>query len=376
MKEPLIDYPWKDTLDKILQNKLLDDDKDLLPFLFDVVMSLAYIDSTNNLGNSLEFCTSGSSDYNAHLGFINLCAKCHAHKIWRYQKAAKPSSGALGKLSSELVLKFISSKFKEFNTVQVVGGTNYADAIIHCKSGELIYAEVKSAPLITFPLLVKTAFSDIEEHEKLEITHSQLQECDSALYINEHISIPLGKVHSHLWPFYGLLEFIENIDNKKLIYAGFDHWIKAKNLYKSKDKSDPLFFLVNACGAPPQIAKTEFNWPKKEVISDSKTSAGLDRTDDIKKGIYQTLKIGSNHRHQSHVKTAIISNLPAYRHEKEYIEDIIPLLWGDEAHLVADPQIGEYISKKDLRYVFDYIITLDYSTLRNFEIDSASKPSS
>lgn len=51
MKEPLVDYPWKDTLDKILSSKILED-KDLLPFLFDVVMSLAYIDSTNNLGNN------------------------------------------------------------------------------------------------------------------------------------------------------------------------------------------------------------------------------------------------------------------------------------------------------------------------------------
>ena len=151
MKEPLVDYPWKDTLDKILSSKILED-KDLLPFLFDVVMSLAYIDSTNNLGNNLEVCNTGKTHYNAHLGFINLCAKCYSHKIWRYQKAAKPSSGALGKLSSELILKFISSRFSEFDRVQVIGGTNYADAIIHCKSGELIYAEVKSAPLITFPL--------------------------------------------------------------------------------------------------------------------------------------------------------------------------------------------------------------------------------
>lgn len=367
MKEPLVDYPWKDTLDKILSSKILED-KDLLPFLFDVVMSLAYIDSTSNLGNNLEVCNTGKTHYNAHLGFINLCAKCYSHKVWRYQKAAKPSSGALGKLSSELILKFISSRFSEFDRVQVIGGTNYADAIIHCKSGELIYAEVKSAPLITFPLLVKTPNLDIEEHEKLDITHSQLQECDSALYINENIIIPLGKIHSHFWPFHGLLEFIENIDNKKLIYAGFEYWKQAKNLYKSKDKSNPIYYLVNACGAPPQIAKTDFGWPKKEVISDSKTSAGLDRTDDIKKGIYQTLKIGSNHRRESNIRTAIISNLPAYRHEKEYIEDIIPLLWGDETDILSNSEVGEYIPKDKLRYVFDYIITLDYSTLRNLEI--------
>ncbi len=55
-----------------------------------------------------------------------------------------------------------------------------------------------------------------------------------------------------------------------------------------------MYYLANASGSPPKIAKDRDGWPKKESISDSKTSAGMDRTDDIKKGIYQSLKIGTN----------------------------------------------------------------------------------
>lgn len=46
----------------------------------------------------------------------------------------------------------------------------------------------------------------------------------------------------------------------------------------------------------------------------------MDRTDDIKKGIYQVIKMGTLFKDQPNIKTAIISNLPAYRHREEYVQ--------------------------------------------------------
>lgn len=99
------------------------------------------------------------------------------------------------------------------------------------------------------------------------------------------------------------------------------------------------------------------------MISDSKTSAGLDRTDDIKKAIYQTLKIGITHKTEINYKTAIISNLPAYRHHEDYIEPFMTMLWGLESDLKQLNQ-QQVIIKQDLRYIFDYIITLENPLLR------------
>ena len=65
--------------------------------------------------------------------------------------------------------------------------------------------------------------------------------------------------------------------------------------------------MTNASGNPPVEAKEKFDWPNKQTISDGKTSAGIDRTDDIKKGIYQTMKIGSKYFKNTNVKTALIS---------------------------------------------------------------------
>ena len=93
----------------------------------------------------------------------------------------------------------------------------------------------------------------------------------------------------------------------------------------------------------------------------------MDRTDDIKKGIYQTLKIGVTHKDQKQYKSALVSNLPAYRHGYDYIDPFMSLLWGMESDI---QKIGDVaaIAKDDLRYVFDYIITLEAPLLRELKI--------
>ena len=131
----------------------------------------------------------------------------------------------------------------------------------------------------------------------------------------------------------------------------------------SRDKTNPMYYLVNSSGAPPKIAKDRDAWPRKESISDSKTSAGMDRTDDIKKGIYQVLKLGAHVKENKDIKTAVISNLPALRHGEEYVDPFVHMLWGLEGDI--EKRDGEeWINRARLRWVFDYIITLEKSILR------------
>ncbi len=51
----------------------------------------------------------------------------------------------------------------------------------------------------------------------------------------------------------------------------------------------------------------------------------MDRTDDIKKAIYQSFKISTNLKDDPSIKTAIVSNLPAYRHGREYVDPFIDI---------------------------------------------------
>lgn len=364
-REPLSEYPWSGEVDKLL-NWLLDKDDHVKAFCFDVVMSAAYIDATSGIEKSIEECDSIGHDFNAHLGFINLCSPCYTSKnIWSYQKAVKPQSGALGKLSSEVILRFIEKLYLQLTEVIAVGGTETADAVLKHKDGSVILAEVKSAPLLTYPFVFNVPDSSLNgPHEKIIITSSQLRASKSGMYFHGVGLINLGHVGDELWPFKPLIDFIIDEENSIFIEDCTNEWASTRDAYSKKTRENKMFYLANACGGPPKIAKDRDGWPKKESISDSKTSAGMDRTDDIKKGIYQSIKIGTKLKNDPKLKTAIISNLPAYRHGKEYVAPFTNMLWGVEDDL-SELEGKKVLTEQNLRRVFDFIITLEEPILRD-----------
>ena len=255
-------------------------------------MSAAYIDATSGVEKSIEQCDGIQKKYNSHVGFINLCSPCYIKKsTWSYQKAVKPQSGAIGKLSSEIILRFIEKLYPQLTEVLAIGGVEFADAILKHENGMIILAEVKAAPLLTYPFLFDIPTTCLKgNHENVLITNSQLRACDSAIYLHNVGTIDLGKVGDAMWPFRPLVNFIMDAKNSKFIDECTSDWLSAKVAYCTKDRQNKMYYLANASGHPPIIAKERDGWPQKESISDGKTSAGMDRTDDIKKGIYQSLK--------------------------------------------------------------------------------------
>lgn len=298
-----------------------------------------------------------------------MCSPCYSSaEKWSYQKAVKPQSGALGKLSSEVILRFIEKLYPELDEVIAIGGTEAADAVLKHSNGMTIVAEVKSAPLLTYPFVFELNNNCLNgEHEKVTITTSQLKECNSAIYLHNKDLIELGKVGDSLWPFKPLVNFIINPSNFSTINSCINQWLDARDAYSRKDRANRMYYLANASGSPPKIAKDRDNWPKKESISDSKTSAGMDRTDDIKKAIYQSLKIGTHVKSDPNIKTAIISNLPAYRHGDEYVAPFINMYWGLDTDLI-EFEDTKAIKLNDLRRIFDFIITLEEPIVRNIDL--------
>lgn len=366
-KIPLIDYPWHEEVDRLAEwakNK----DNHVKAFCFDLIMSLAYVDATSGLEKYIEACPNTPQGYNSHIGFINLCSPCYEKgNNWVFQKAAKPQSGALGKLSSEVILRLIKNLYPQFETVLAIGGTESADAMIEHNNGNIILAEVKSAPLLTYPMIFNVGQS-LEAHESVNITSSQLRECDSALYLHNQQIIPLGKIKQDLWPFKPAIDFITDDNNVEFVSSAIQTWLEARNAYQKKDRKNKYYYLANASGHPPAVAKTRDKWPLKESVSDGKTSAGMDRTDDIKKGIYQVLKIGTHYKNRKDIKTALISNLPAYRHGEDYVSPFVDMLWGYDENFIE--KSGEFfMAKNNLRRVFDYIITLENPVLRELKDD-------
>ena len=146
-----------------------------------------------------------------------------------------------------------------------------------------------------------------------------------------------------------------------------DFWYTAYNAYIDRSKDISLYWLTNACGNPIPMP---VDWPQRagtgyESVSDSKTSAGMDRTDDIKKGIYQVLKIGAEYKTtHANIKTAIISNLPALRHYDEYLLPIKDIVWtiSDEPFVSSWKDLP---SNTPVYNLFDGIISLTKSDIRD-----------
>ncbi|NER23520.1 MAG: hypothetical protein F6J96_23020 [Symploca sp. SIO1C2] len=366
-KIPLVEYPWHEHIDRLADWAVLHHSEYSRAFCYDLAMFLAFIDATSGLERYLEICPNCPESFNAHVGFINMCSPCYeyAHK-WVYQKAAKPQSGALGKLSSEIILRFISRIFPKFESILSIGGTETADAIIEYENGTIIFAEVKAAPLLTYPVIfdVSSFIENADNHEKVNLTSSQLRECNSALYLHNQQIIPLGHVKSQDWPFKEAIDFILEKNNSTIVDGMIDTWFSAMESYKHKDRNKKIYYLANASGNPPLIAKQRDNWPDKKSISDSKTSAGMDRTDDIKKGIYQAIKIGTKYIDNKNVRTALISNLPAFRHRQEYVDPFLDMIWGYDKDTIKINS-EKYIKRNKLKWVFDYIITLSEPVLRD-----------
>lgn len=367
-REPLEDYSWSAEVDRLL-SWLQAKDPSTRAFCFDLVMSAAYLDATSGVEASLEQCENVPSIYNTHLGFINLCSPCYVlEETWVNQKAVKPQSGALGKLSSEVILKFVEKLYPKLTKVVAVGGTEVADAVLYHENGDCILAEVKSAPLMTYPFFFQVPETSLRgHHQKVVLTSSQLKTCRSAISLHDEGFIDLGQPKDDNWPFSGLVSYLTNPQNEATICKSVEHWKLGKEAYTNKERSEKVFYLVNASGRPPAIARDRDDWPQKASISDGKTSAGMDRTDDIKKGIYQTLKIGKSYAHYTNVKTALVSNLPAYRHGDEYVAPFVGLLWGEDSDIATIEGL-ECIPVTKLKRIFDLILTLEEPILREVDL--------
>ena len=148
----------------------------------------------------------------------------------------------------------------------------------------------------------------------------------------------------------------------------YKYWEKAFVAYSNKDKNISLFWLTNGCGQPDE--RRPMDWPNRrgkgfESVSDGKTSVGMDRTDDIKKAIYQVLKLGSKYKpNDSNIKTAVISNIHAVRHYDEYLFTVRDVIWTlNSSHSII--KAGQLDPETPIYNLFDGILSFTKSDIRD-----------
>ncbi len=348
-----------------------------LAAVFDLLVSGIYYESVSNRGWT--YC-----DGNQHLMFYpytNVCPRCIAKGKFVFSRANKPVSAKIGQATTDLLCAFYQTLFDRIPSkhMDVVRGKEPIDLIVHdTDKDKYLLAEVKAAPLLTLPLAVRC--DRITENVNGEIKESAAHSpIDNPLLCDTEISLYIpayGRKKERLFPLPvekgGKAKFLASVvqllrENKTFYKEYVSFWKTALHAYTQKDRALSLYWLTNACGTPNPVPQ---GWPRRsgygfEAVSDAKTSAGMDRTDDIKKAIYQVLKVGVEFRSKyADVRTAIVSNLPAIRHFDEYLLPLKDIVWA-VSHKQHLKRIADLPADTPVYNLFDGIISLTCSEVRD-----------
>jgi len=364
----------------------------LLASAFDLVVSADYYSSVGHKG--WYYCPSPKPSLYYH--FTNCCPRHALNNIFYFHPSSKPESGSIGSSTSRLLRNFFNELLKKRGRKEeVLKGAEPVDVVIvNEEIHHILFGEIKASPLVTLPLrmeaekLTDSAGNEISDHDG-NLTISEVFDRQLSLFVPKFINgkwqdgqYAFGKKKNSAdkcWGYRSMITILDEGDAFMTDYYRF--WNEALAKYHPK-LTESLYWLTNGCGAPnPRPA----SWPKSkggegggfESVSDSKTSVGMDRTDDIKKGIYQVLKLGSEGKPVSSkwsFKVGIISNLHAARHFEEYLESLKDLIWTNDTTGKAQ-KARDLEPDHPLYSLFDGIIALTECHFRDewlkkvFELD-------
>lgn len=366
----------------------------LLAAAFDLMVAAEYYRAVGHLG--WVYCPFPDSEPAVYYPYTSICPRCVLDGRFHFHQANKPPSGNIGATTSRLLAMFLQALFDwHGRKVEIFKGSEPVDSIFIEKTANpavYLFAEVKSAPLITLPLATATERLTIEEDQAAVSLRAHEKVNAASLYkptTSIFVPIPSGQTPSGWtskifpignkqnendsgWAYRGLASLLQSDPSFFPAYSQF--WLATFDAYATSDKVKPIFWFTNACGQPSPRPN---DWPKRskgdgyESISDGKTSVGMDRTDDIKKSIYQVLKLGAEGKPSQNDKylVGIVSNIHAVRHFDEYLKALKDIIWTrDETGKIT--QASQLPPNTELFNLFDGIIALTEVAARDPWIES------
>ncbi|MBZ0309216.1 MAG: hypothetical protein K8I82_24335 [Anaerolineae bacterium] len=378
LAQPLQSSPIEEALVKklldMVTNFSAEYRKNMLAAAFDLLIAAEYYGNVTHTG--WLYCP--SPEPLLLYPYTNTCPRCVLERRFEYHKANKPKSGSIGATTSRFLCLFTRELFiRKGLTIEIFRGTEPIDAIFLDKStlpATIFFAEIKASPLVTLPLAVPSQKMVVENSNSLFDKH---KDTDLSVLFGSPIFLLLPSFEDGTLHWTGLLYPLgerNDIKDQTWAYRGLDNllnepsffekyflfWQSALENYKQRNPQS-VYWLTNGCGQP--MPRPE-HWPRRagtgfESVSDSKTSVGMDRTDDIKKAIYQVLKLGVEGKpsRQFQYKTGIISNIHAARHFDEYLASLKDVIWTRE-NTGQVKTVGELNPETELFNLFDGMVAL------------------
>lgn len=322
--------------------------------------------------------------------FTNCCPRHVLKNDFYFHRSNKPQSGRIGTATSRILLLFYRTLFQYHGRdEEILKGYEPVDVvIINRNKKKVLFAEIKASPLTI--LSVSAPSQQIMEDMDGEVVSSGHSHVTNANLFNSKLEILIPQKRKNVWEEkyfdigtrndasdkeWGFRGLINLLQKDALFFKDyFSFWKETFDVYHPKSP-ESIFWLTNACGTPRPIPS---GWAKRksgsgyESVSDSKTSVGMDRTDDIKKGIYQVLKLGSDGKIETGLwdfKVGILSNIHAARHFGEYLESLKDIVWTLDSKRKAK-KVSDLPKDQALYNLFDGIVTFTQTIARDKWIET------
>lgn len=319
------------------------------------------------------------SDYSEgsalYFPFLKACPRCSTHQGRRQPiKSNKPGSDSIGEIAGNATL-LILSKILEYTrpTAQIRKSTDRrGDVDLVISDDDLfVLAEIKSSPLVVYPLeiLLSGPMTEVKDGITQQLKDhspatSRIDKEDINLYIaHKNERILLGTRHKADWVYSALTNYVREKRNVAFL---IEAWSELQDVYRAKGRSsngsiDNRRWITYGCGGG---------------VDDSKNAPGIDRTDDIKKGTYQVLKLGAYYKEKApgkNISTILIANFFAYHTNTRYLKEIEDVLWTKPKYEIdlTDTPYGAEIRgfKKDAVFnLYDAVLCFTGAIFHNEKI--------
>jgi hypothetical protein len=275
--------------------------------------------------------------------------------------------GDFGALALRVIIEHVIGSEARYTSG---GGHRGEFDIVITTESQLLLGEIKASPLVAFPVGVEQESGNGMHHTW---SMESIRGTTWFMYVgaarNGRRKVPLAVPSGRMWPLPDILSMAQNPEIVEELLQAWHRHLLGYRLFNSEDPQTR--WLRFGCGNI-ETRNTETGQRIQLRVDNTKSLPGIDRTDDIKKGIAQVMLFGRLKKgcQVKAIKTVLFGNLYAETHHEHYVKPLasLELMWPNEQpvflfdaivalsrNIVNDVNLQDLISLPNEPYDDDWI---------------------